>query len=202
MMLVMLMTLAMNDYKVKQGQEVFAPVFLQNPTNVNNMDWVVNYDSKIAQLVEPSVLEGNIPMLAFRANPAQLNRILLGFAEHKPINTGGQLARLRFKAIGAPGTRTPLTLEVKTISDPQLRHLPIKLIHGSIEIVKDDLARLKGSCCGQPKLVIEDAICALEMSVELRPVDLIMDMDNNGLVNSDDAAIIARQVMSATLTGQ
>ncbi len=197
-----LMTLLVNDYRVKQGQDVYAPVVLLNPTDVNNMDWVLNYDSSVAQLVEPSVLDGNLPLLAFRANPSQPNRILLAFAEHKPINTGGQLARIHFKAIGSPGSRTPLTLELKTISDPQLRHPPIKLVDGSIEIVKAEQERLRGSCCGQPKLVIEDAICALEMSVELRPPDLIMDMDGNNIVNSDDAAIIVRQVLGATRTGQ
>jgi hypothetical protein len=38
-----------------------------------------------------------------------------------------------------------------------------------------------------------DAMCALQMSVQLIPVRLVMDMDKSGDVTSRDAAIIAQK---------
>jgi hypothetical protein len=196
-------TLMTEHYRVKPGTRVYAPVHLLNPTDLNDLDWVVNYDGAVAKLEEPTVVNGNVPLFAFRANPFQANRVLLGFAEKQSLNAGGQVARLHFQAVGAPGTRSPLNLELKWAHDPQGRDLPVRLVHGSIEVVKDDdTERLKGSCCGLDRLVIQDVYCALEMSVELRPVDLIMDMDNNRVVNARDAALIIQRLSAAARTGQ
>ena len=116
---------------------------------------------------------------------------------------GGQLTRLHYHAVGAPGSRTPLTLEVKGARDLQGQNLPVRLVHGSIEVLKDDdTDRVRGSCCGLDRLVLEDVYCALEMSVELRPVDLIMDMDGVNGVNARDAAIIIQRLSAAARTGQ
>lgn len=48
----------------------------------------------------------------------------------------------------------------------------------------------RGDCDGDLKLTEIDALCALEMSIQLRPVQIIMDMDNSGDVTSRDAVII------------
>ena len=196
-------TLMMNDYRVRQGTDVYAPVHLLNPVDVKNMDWQVNFDPAVAQLVEPSVLTGTVPLFQFKANPFEARHVLLGFAEDTPINKGGQLARIHFKAVGAPGSRTPLGLELKTARDPKRQPLPVRLVPGSIEVVSDAVTgRLQGSCCGLDRLVLEDALCALEMSVRLRPTDMIMNMNDDDKVDSTDAAIIVDRVMAAVRTGR
>ncbi|MGB8647364.1 MAG: cohesin domain-containing protein [Anaerolineae bacterium] len=53
----------------------------------------------------------------------------------------------------------------------------------------------RGDCDGDLKLTELDALCALEMSVELRPVQLIMDMDGDGRVTSRDAVIILQSAV-------
>ena len=52
-----------------------------------------------------------------------------------------------------------------------------------------------GDCDGDGKLTESDALCALEMSVGLRPVRLNMDMDNSTDVNSRDAVIILQKAL-------
>ena len=54
---------------------------------------------------------------------------------------------------------------------------------------------VRGDCDGDGKLTESDALCALEMSVGLRPVRLSMDMDNSGDVNSRDAVIILQKAL-------
>lgn len=52
-----------------------------------------------------------------------------------------------------------------------------------------------GDCDGDLHLTEVDALCALEMSVQLRPVQLIMDMDNSGDVTSRDAVLILQRAV-------
>ena len=197
------MTLTANDYRVQKDQVVVVPIYLTHPTDVKNMNWTLHYDSKIATLVAPTVVQGNLPLALFEANPRETDLVRMGFTQSSDmIKKDGTVALLRFKAIGAPGTRTPLTLAVTKVNDAQGKALPIKLIHGSIEIVEDHKQIPKGCCYGNTKLGIEDARCALQMSVGNRPVSLNMDMDNDGQVTSRDAAIILQMVLDQTRTGQ
>lgn len=54
----------------------------------------------------------------------------------------------------------------------------------------------RGDCDGDSHINELDALCALEMSVQLRPVQLIMDMDNTGDVTSRDAVIILQRAVN------
>ena len=56
-------------------------------------------------------------------------------------------------------------------------------------------AGLQGDCDKDGKLTESDALCALEMSVGLRPVQLNMDMDNSGNVTSRDAVIVLQRAL-------
>ena len=196
-----LMTLLANDYKVKQNQEVVVPIHLLHPTKVNNMDWTLQYNQSIVTLVEPKVVQGNLPLRLFEANPREVPLVRMGFAQQHPIEKDGTVSALRFRAIGAPGSITPLTLAVQKVNDPSHTPLPIRLVHGSIEIVKDHNEIPKGSCYGREYLGIEDARCALQMSVKNRDESLQMDMDNDNRVTSLDAAIIIQRVTNDTLAG-
>lgn len=53
----------------------------------------------------------------------------------------------------------------------------------------------RGDCDGDSHINELDALCALEMSVQLRPVQLLMDMDNTGDVTSRDAVIILQRAV-------
>ncbi|MGB8647113.1 MAG: hypothetical protein WCF84_17885 [Anaerolineae bacterium] len=54
---------------------------------------------------------------------------------------------------------------------------------------------VKGDCDGDGKLTELDALCALEISVGLRPSSPQMDMDGDGSVTSRDAVIILRNAV-------
>lgn len=195
------MTLLANHYRVRSGEEVLAPIYLLNPTNVKNMNWTLAYQPGVAGL-DQRVTQGNLPLTLFEVNPREAGLVRMGFAQTTPIDkTNGTVAVLRFRAAGAPGTRTPLTLAVSKINDPAGKELPIKLMHGSIEIVKDHIQIPKGSCTGREVLGIEDARCALQMSVGNRPKAANMDVDNDGDVTSRDAAIIIQRVLEQVRTG-
>ena len=54
---------------------------------------------------------------------------------------------------------------------------------------------LQGDCDKDGKITESDALCALEMSVGLRPVQLSMDMDKSGDVTSRDAVILLQRAL-------
>ena len=54
---------------------------------------------------------------------------------------------------------------------------------------------LPGDCDKDGKITESDALCALEMSVGLRPVQLNMDMDNSGDITSRDAVILLQRAL-------
>lgn len=199
-----LMILLALDYKVRQGQEITVPIYLINAQDVANMDWTLGYNSSIAVLGNPTVVQGNLPFQIWDANPKELNRVTMGFAAKKDlaINTDGTCAVLRFKAVGPPGSRTPLDLSVLRVVNPERQPLPIKIVDGSIEIVRDEKHIPKGSCYGRERLEVEDARCALAMSVGNRPKTMNMDMQPDGDVTSTDAAIILDIVATQARTGQ
>ena len=93
-----------------------------------------------------------------------------------------------------------MTLAVTTINQPSGGVPRIGLRHGSITIAKvgpgpGDIKRGDGGCGpADDRLTADDALCALEMSVKLKPVNLVMDMDNSGDVTSRDATLILQAI--------
>jgi hypothetical protein len=53
----------------------------------------------------------------------------------------------------------------------------------------------RGACSGKRTLSEVDALCALDMSIKLKPAQPLMDMDGDGKVTSRDAEIILQQVI-------
>jgi hypothetical protein len=197
------MTLRANDYLVKQNQVFTVPIYLDHPTKLNDMNWTMHYDTNVVRIEPPQVTQGKLPLKLFSPNAKEAGLIRMGFAnQDNPIEQGGILAYVTFKATGAPGSKTPLTFGVTKVDDPAGKQLDIRLVHGSVEIVKDHHDLVKGCCFGNSEMGIEDARCALEMSVKLRPEWLNMDMDGGGSVTSRDAAIILKMVLDRVRTGQ
>ena len=78
-----------------------------------------------------------------------------------------------FRAVGKPGDRTPLHLEVTTINTPSGSSPNIRKFEGSIVIEQDSPV---GDCDGDGVLTAADA--------------LNMDLDRDGRVTSNDARLI------------
>jgi hypothetical protein len=89
---------------------------------------------------------------------------------------------------------TQLTVTISTINTPDGTVPTIDRIHGRI-IITDQNGQVPGDCNGDAILTEYDAFCALEMSVQLRPVNLVLDMNGDGQVTSRDATLILQRVL-------
>lgn len=227
------------------GDLVFVPVWLIKANNVANLNYQLTYDAKVVK-PEGNALKGELLENAlFSANPNQSGTVLSGFAQTSGLSGAGSVINIPFRAIGKPGDRTPITVTVTTINDPNGGTLTIDKIPGEIVIYNTDgklpggqcggantpggtnnppstnnppgtntpvsgpgdtgtgtnqppapPAILSGDCDGDGALTEVDALCSMEMSVQLRPVKLIMDMDNSKDVTSRDAVIILQRAIN------
>jgi hypothetical protein len=174
-------------------QTVTVPVRLLNPAGVANVNFEVAYNPAV--VVVRGVTRGSLlgsPAL-FEANPNEPGRIRIGFAEKTGWSADGIVANLTFEVTGKPGDRTPLTLKVTDIDDANDNPLPIDLVHGEI-VISGPGGRVPGDCDGDGLVTAADALCALKMSVGLRPVVMTMDVNVDNQVTSADARKILQQI--------
>ena len=123
------------------------------------------------------------------ANASAAGVIWFGFAQNRGTSGTGSVAMVPFRAIGAVGSRTPLTLAVTSLEDPQGKKLAVALVHGEIVVVGPD-GFLPGDANGDGKVDTRDAMEALRMSVKLIPTKLRLDMNGDGEVTARDAVMI------------
>lgn len=196
---------------------VLIPITLNNAANVANLNFEVEYDPAVIR-AEGNLVKGNLLDNAlFSGNPATPGLVRNGFAQTSGLSGTGTVVNIPFRMIGKPGDKSPLALNVTTINDPNGGVLTIERIPGEILITNAD-GTLPGSggtgtgtggntggsngggippgdCDGDLHVTELDALCALEMSVKLRAVQLIMDMDKSGDVTSRDAVIILQRAV-------
>ena len=179
---------------VKEGDLVTVPIYIVNTPDMANINFEIAYDGAVAK-TEGDVAKGAFPSgFLFAANPGAVGNVLVGLLGKGGVSApGGPVAQIPFRAVGKAGQETPLTITVTKVDGTGGSALTIARINGLIKIV-DANGRLPGGCFGNLDLTTADAECALRMSVELRPVDLIMDMDKDGQVTSRDATIILQRV--------
>ena len=186
------MTLQAGRRRVTSGALVDVPVWLINGTDVANVNFTVAYDGSVAR-PEGDLGKGNLlENTLFSSNTADAGLIRVGFAGQSGLSGTGTVAYIPFRAVGQPGRRTTLHLQVTTINDPGGATLAIDRIDGAIEIV-GPTGQTVGDCNGDGKLNEVDALCALRMSVNLMPANNVLDMDQSNDVTSRDAAIILQR---------
>jgi hypothetical protein len=218
------MALQGGQRRVASSELINVPFFLINAVDVTNVNFEVRYDANIAR-PEGTIGKGNlIDNALFSSNPKQSGVILAGFAQTRGISGTGTVLNVPFRAVGKPGERTRLELIVTTINNAQGGVLKIDRIPGEIAIVDKDGrfppgagggdgsgagpgaggpgaagpgadGLVTGDCDGDGRLTALDARCALEMSVQLTPVRLILDIDNSKDVTSRDAALILQKAV-------
>jgi hypothetical protein len=196
------MALQAGQRRVPQGALEYVPVYLLNGANVANMNFNIASNDAVAR-PEGDLVKGNLLSGAlFEFKTSEPNLIRVGFAQQSGIYGTGAVTYVPFRAVGQPGSRTDLCLEVTTINDPGGTVLAIDRIHGYIEIMNPDGSDpggdpeggvLQGDCVPDGRLDERDATCALQMSVGLRQPLPWMDMDGSGDVTSRDATLILQQ---------
>jgi hypothetical protein len=195
------MALVAEHRTVIAGETVMVPVWLVNGADIANINFTASHDGNVARL-EGEPVKGNLLGEAlFSANPKEAGLIRLGFAQSKGLSGTGTVAYLPFRAVGKPGDRTPLRLEVQVINNPGGTVLASDKIDGSITIVGPDGA-VPGDCDGDGNLTALDAKCALDMSVKLIPEKKHLDMDGDSQVTSRDATIILQRRAMYLARGQ
>ena len=180
---------------------VDVPVWLVNAEALANMNLNVHYDPAVVRPVRNSHRGNLVSQALFEANVRDRGVIRLGFAQRENLRGTGTLAQLAFEAIGRPGARTPLRLEV-TMASAAAGDLvtPSQIFHGEIVIVGSD-GRLPGDTTGRGVLTALDAMNALKISVGNLPVDLVADVDQDGQVTARDATLILQRVVGRSSGG-
>lgn len=180
---------------LSQGGSVTVPVSLNNVEALANMNVNIHYDPAVVKPARNASRGNIIPQSLFEANVRDRGVIRLGFAQQTDIRGTGTLAQIPFEAVGRPGTRTALRIEVTTANTAAgSRVTPAQLIHGEITIVGAD-GRLPGDTSGTGELTALDAMNALKMSVGNMAVNMVADVDRDGRVTARDATLILQQVV-------
>jgi len=188
------MTLEAASRQVRQGDSVTIPVSLIGGRDVANMNFNLTYSQEIARVSGP-VIKGNLLDKAmFEANPNDVGVVRIGFAQSQDLSGTGTVAQIPFKAVGPPGSRTWLRLEVTTINSATGAKTPIATVAGDIQIVRPE-EKPPGDLNGNGILDAGDALDALKMSVRLILVNMAADMDADGQVTSNDARLILLKVV-------
>jgi hypothetical protein len=188
------MLLQAEKRQVRAGDTVLLPVSLINGADVANMNFTVSYDPGVAVSAGPIVRGNLLGSALFEQNPTERGLMRVGYAQSGGITGTGPVAAIPFKAVGRPGEKTSVRLEVTTINNSAGARLPIAKIDGEILIV-GAAGELPLDCDGDAAITAADARCALQMSVNLRPANLVMDADADGQVTSNDARLILRKVV-------
>src|SRR5262245_13623901 len=110
------MTLQAPEFQLLKDQEVQVPIWLIQAKNVANMNFTLTFDTKVT-VADALVTRGNLVEGLFEYNPNEPGNFRFALAQTNGVNGTGTMAVLKFKAVGEPGTKTPLTLEVKKANE-------------------------------------------------------------------------------------
>ena len=199
------------DRYVRAAKTVIVPVWLDNAVDIANINVEVRYDAAVVQPAGNIVQGSVIGNALFQANAGETGVMRIGFAGKRGFNGTGTLAQLPFLAAGAPGSKTVLDVVVTTINNANGDRLSVRDVDGSITVLTAGGALPGGSGPVQIPLgdingngIIDagDALAALKMSVDLMKEDLILNIDQNDGVTSNDARILLKKAaQGGVMTG-
>ena len=174
-------TLIAEDRIVPPGGTVQVPIRLENAQNIGSLGFNLSYDPAVAQVTK--VLKGSLPP-TFTYNDREPGIIRFGFATTEGgSGQKGSAAYVEFKAVGAEGSTSPLTLTEPLATDTSGATVSVGLVHGELTIRQ----RQHGDVNGDDEISVLDALIALKMYVKLMAEDLILDMNEDGQVTPEDA---------------
>lgn len=178
--------------RVAMGKEVTVPVYLFFPRGTAALNFEVEYDPSVVKPVDDPD-RGSVfgQSVRFSGESSESGVLRIGFAQSQPISRSGGVANLRFRAVGSPGKRTDLHLQVYDLKDSSRRPLAMDLYDGEIEVVRQ---YRRGDTDGDNILTVFDAQRAIDMSTRKIGEDLNLDMDASGKVLATDALIILQQI--------
>ena len=170
---------------VAPGGTAQVPIMLDNAQNVGSLGFQLSYDPVVVQVV--NVPKGALLAPAsFTSNTQQPGLIIFGFATTQAVSGDGSAAIVEFKAVGAQGSSSALTLSQVEATDASGASVSVEMFGGQVTIAQLS----QGDINGDNKVSALDALRALRMYVQLEAENLILDMNGNGRVTPEDARII------------
>ena len=170
---------------VAPGGAVQVPIMLDNAQNVGSLGFQLSYDPAVVQVV--NVPKGALLAPAsFTSNTQQPGLIIFGFATTQAVSGDGSAAIVEFKAVGAQGSSSALTLSQVEATDASGASVSVEMFGGQVTIGQLS----QGDINGDNKVSALDALRALRMYVQLEAENLILDMNGNGRVTPEDARLI------------
>ena len=174
------------------GARVLAPVRLENPDEVHTLEFNLNYDPSVLEVVD--VQPGSrlsVPASNYDTNTPGV--VSFGVTVSDQLEGDGSAAVVDFKVVGTAGASSPLTVTETVVMDNSGNARSIEVTEGSF-MVETPAA---GDGNGDGKITALDALIALRMSAGIAGVDLLMDVTGDGRVTPRDA----RQLLSVAKQG-
>ena len=174
------------------GGRVLTPIRLENPDEVYTLEFNLNYDPSVLEVVE--VQPGSrlsVPASSYDTNTPGVVRFDVTVSDQ--LEGDGSAAVVDFKVVGAAGASSPLTVTETVVMDNLGNARSIEVTEGT-STVETPAA---GDGNGDGKITALDALIALRMSAGIAGVDLLMDVTGDGRVTPKDA----RQLLSMAKRG-
>ena len=112
----------------------------------------------------------------------------MGFASAKALSGGGSAAVVEFRVIGETDSNTLVTLSEVLASNADGDNLPLGIGNGLFTAGKPEA----GDGNGDSRITALDALIALRMARGQATVDLVMDLNGDGRVTTEDV----RQILA------
>ena len=174
------------------GGRVLTPIRLENPDEVYTLEFNLNYDPSVLEVVE--VQPGSrlsVPASNYDTNTPGVVRFDVTVSDQ--LEGDGSAAVVDFKVVGAAGASSPLTVTETVVMDNLGNARSIEVTEGTFTVETP----AAGDGNGDGKITALDALIALRMSAGIAGVDLLMDVTGDGRVTPKDA----RQLLSMAKRG-
>ncbi len=174
------------------GGRVLTPIRLENPDEVYTLEFNLNYDPSVLEVVE--IQPGSrlsVPASSYDTNTPGVVRFDVTVSDQ--LEGDGSAAVVDFKVVGAAGASSPLTVTETVVMDNLGNARSIEITEGTFTVETP----AAGDGNGDGKITALDALIALRMSAGIAGVDLLMDVTGDGRVTPKDA----RQLLSMAKRG-
>ena len=174
------------------GGTVLVPVMLQETRGLSSLGFTLIYDPSVVELVNVSK-GARLRPATFSYNGDVPGAIRMGFASTTGLSGGGSAVIVEFRVIGETDANTLFTLSEVLANDSDGNRLPLGIGSGLFTVGKPET----GDGNGDSQITALDALIALKMVRGMVDVDLVMDLNGDGMVTTEDV----RQILATAGRG-
>jgi len=170
------------------GDTVLVPIRLENAQGIGSLGFTISYNPAVIQYIKADKGAVIPTDASFVPNSPQQGTVILAYATSGTINGSGTAAQLEFKAIGAQGSQSSLTLSEITATGSIGGQVSVNPTNGQVIIGQ----KIKGDGNGDGQVTVLDSLMALKMYVKAIAENLALDVNNDGKVTPEDARQILK----------